>query len=250
MSSSDFSAFALFTAGLAAFAPAVSALIVPGGSNPTAGAVFTPDGTSKVTAGQSFKVTWNATTAGCGDKVDLVLLYGPSSSQMNAQSYIVQSTDNSGSYDWTPSTSLTATDDTNKYGIELICDQTQAYQYTTRFSLDNSNPTSSSASGSASGSTTASGSASSSASVSSSTTSVKYPTGNSTTTAVTGGVTSTGTATVTHTASGSKTTGGATSTGSSTSSSGSASATGNAADHMKAGFGGLLAAAAVVVFAL
>ncbi|GAM85200.1 hypothetical protein ANO11243_032040 [Dothideomycetidae sp. 11243] len=158
---------------------------------------------------------------------------------MNAQSYIVQSTDNSGSYDWTPSTSLTATDDTNKYGIELICDQTQAYQYTTRFSLDNSNPTSSSASGSASGSTTASGSASSSASVSSSTTSVKYPTGNSTTTAVTGGVTSTGTATVTHTASGSKTTGGATSTGSSTSSSGSASATGNAADHMKAGFDGV-----------
>ncbi|KAF2151746.1 hypothetical protein K461DRAFT_268877 [Myriangium duriaei CBS 260.36] len=270
MSTSDFSTFALFTAGLAAFAPAVSALVVPGGSNPTAGAVTAPDSTSSVTAGQSFKVQWNSSdSAVCGDKVDLVLLYGPSPAQMNAQDYIVQGIANSGSYDWTPSTGLKASDDTNKYGIELICQSTKAYQYTTRFQIANKNPTSSSASasspaggytsstGSSSGSHSATSSATASSSSAASSDEPKYPTGNSTTAAGTTGAATTSTATSsghhsssTGSSSGSKTSGsGASSTGSSTSSSASAASSGNAADHLKAGFGGLLAAAAVAALA-
>ncbi|KAF2224813.1 Ser-Thr-rich glycosyl-phosphatidyl-inositol-anchored membrane family-domain-containing protein [Elsinoe ampelina] len=137
---SDFSTFALFTAGLAVFAPLVAAhdkeqITVPGGSNPTAGAVFQPGLNSVVPAGSGFSVTWKPTEEGCGKKVDLVLLKGPSASAMAPYSYIAKGLNNNGSYSWTPSTSLEPSEE--NYGIELICQETQAYQYSTRFGISN-----------------------------------------------------------------------------------------------------------------
>ncbi|PNS15722.1 hypothetical protein CAC42_4174 [Sphaceloma murrayae] len=137
---SDLSTFALFTAGLAVFAPLVAAhgkepITVPGGSDPTAGAIFQPGLNAVVPAGGSFSVTWKPTEEGCGKKVDLVLLKGPSASAMAAYSYIAKGLNNNGSYAWSPSTSLEPSPE--DYGIELICQETQAYQYSTRFGISN-----------------------------------------------------------------------------------------------------------------
>ncbi|PSK60382.1 hypothetical protein B9Z65_532 [Elsinoe australis] len=135
---SDFSTFALFTAGLAVFAPLVAAkdpITVPGGSNPTAGAIYQPSLNAVVPAGGSFSVTWKPTEEGCGKKVDLVLLKGPSANAMAPLEYIAKGLNNNGSYAWSPSTSLEPSPE--DYGIELICQETQAYQYTTRFGISN-----------------------------------------------------------------------------------------------------------------
>jgi len=50
---------------------------------------------------------------------------------------LVEGLANSGSYIWTPSTSLD--DDVTHYGIELIVDGTGQYQYSTQFGISNPN---------------------------------------------------------------------------------------------------------------
>ena len=111
----------LFTAGLAAFAPLASAYTTPTG-DPSGNAIYEPGLNSIVPVGKPFTITWDPTTEG---NVSLVLLHGPSSNCVPIQT-IAESIENSGSYDWTPSTDLAP----NKtyYGLELIVVKTGQYQ--------------------------------------------------------------------------------------------------------------------------
>lgn len=114
---------ALFTAGLAAFAPLASAYTTPKG-DPTGNAIYEPGLNSIVPVGKPFTITWEPDTKGT---VSLVLLHGPSTNCVPIHT-IVEGINNTGSYDWTPDTSLAP----NKtyYGIELVVDGTGQYQCT------------------------------------------------------------------------------------------------------------------------
>ncbi|KAI4126965.1 MAG: hypothetical protein LQ347_004780, partial [Umbilicaria vellea] len=145
----------------AAVVSLVSAITVPGGSNPSGNSINLPTAGQIVPVGSPFTITWTPTTTGT---VTLVLLQGPSTN-VQPIAYIAQNISNSGSYSWTPPTSLAP--DTTHYGIELIVDSTQAYQYTSQFGI--SNPSYSSLSSATSTSAYASASTSGSSSSSSST---------------------------------------------------------------------------------
>ncbi|KAG9833071.1 hypothetical protein KCU98_g12494, partial [Aureobasidium melanogenum] len=121
---------ALFTAGLAAFAPLASAYTTPKG-DPTGNAIYEPGLNSIVPVGKPFTITWEPDTKGT---VSLVLLHGPSTNCVPIHT-IVEGIDNTGSYDWTPGTDLAP----NKtyYGIELVVDGTGQYQYSTQFGISN-----------------------------------------------------------------------------------------------------------------
>lgn len=111
----------LFTAGLAAFAPLASAYTQPKG-DPSGNAIYEPGLNSIVPVGKPFSITWEPTTEG---KISLVLLHGPSTNVVPIAT-IAESIDNSGSYSWTPSTSLAPNN--TYYGIELIVEGTGQYQ--------------------------------------------------------------------------------------------------------------------------
>lgn len=117
---SDFSAFALFTAGLACLT-SVSAYTTPVGENPSGNPIYRPL-KEIVPAGQPFTITWEPTV---GDTVTLVLLRGPPENVVPL-SPIVENIPNSGSYSWTPSTDLVP--DTTRYGIQLIVDTPASLQ--------------------------------------------------------------------------------------------------------------------------
>ena len=119
----DYSAFALFTAGLSLI-PAVSAYTKPVGDSPSGNAIYEPGLNSVVPAGQQFSITWEPTTSKC-ETVDLVLLKGPSTNAVY-YSTIVENYTNNGSFAWTPSKDLAP--QTVGYGIQLICDGTGVYQ--------------------------------------------------------------------------------------------------------------------------
>ncbi|KAK4554203.1 hypothetical protein LTR86_008731 [Recurvomyces mirabilis] len=153
---SDFSAFALFTAGLACFIPAVAAWTQPVGDSPSGNPISQPGLNSVVPVGQPFTITWQPTTSGT---VTIVLLKGPSSNAV-PQYAIVEKIQNSGSYAWTPSTDL-APGDTG-YGLQLIDDENGQYQYSTQWGISNPSYVSSSSSASASTTVTVTSSASSS----------------------------------------------------------------------------------------
>lgn len=84
-------------------------------------------------ADPDLQITWNPTTQGT---VTLVLLKGPSENAV-PQYAIVEKTENDGSYVWTPSTDLEASEGAKGYGIQLIDDATGQYQYTTQFGISN-----------------------------------------------------------------------------------------------------------------
>ncbi|MCJ1299171.1 hypothetical protein MMC08_001963 [Hypocenomyce scalaris] len=140
--------FAIVALAAAAFAGLASAITVPGGSNPSGNPLTLPSAGELVPAGSPFIITWTPTTTGT---VTLLLLQGPSTDVIPI-AYIAQNINNTGTYAWTPSTSLTP--DTTHYGIELVVDETQAYQYTSQFGI--SNPSYSSSSSASSTSTSAS----------------------------------------------------------------------------------------------
>jgi hypothetical protein len=71
-------------------------------------------------------------------------LKGPSTNAVFNQ-VIVESIDNSGSYTWTPPTTLEGTDGPGGYGIQLIDDMDGHYQYSTQFGISNEEPVSSAA---------------------------------------------------------------------------------------------------------
>jgi hypothetical protein len=92
-----------------------------------------------------------------------LLLRGPSTDVVPIDT-LADGIQNTGTYVWTPSTSLQP--DTTGYGLQLICDDTGEYQYSTQFGISNPNY---SGSNSSSASTSGSGySSNSTASVTSS----------------------------------------------------------------------------------
>lgn len=145
------SVFTAFTVGLAAVA---SAYTTPVG-NPSGNPISLPGLNSIVPAGKPYTITWNPTTTGT---IALVLLRGPSTNVVPIAT-IVDGIANSGTYVWTPSTSLEP--DVTHYGIQLIVDGTGQYQYTTQFGISNPAYVSSSSSSVVATSTSATSSASS-----------------------------------------------------------------------------------------
>jgi len=131
---------AAFFAGVSAvLASLASAYTTPVGANPSGNPILTPGLQQQVPIGKPFEITWNPTSSGT---VTLVLLRGPSN---NVQPLfpIVEKIPNTGSYSWTPPTSLTP--DTTHYGIQLIQDSNGVYQYSTQFGLSGDGAVSSSA---------------------------------------------------------------------------------------------------------
>jgi hypothetical protein len=112
---------------LAAFAAAYTQ---PDYSNPPQGnAILSPGLNEQVPEGAPYTIKWDPTL---GKTVSLVLLRGPSSNVVPLET-IVEDIPNSGSYKWTPSTSLTV--DTTHYGILLVVEGTGAYQWSTQFGI-------------------------------------------------------------------------------------------------------------------
>lgn len=138
---------ALAAVGFAAFTPT---------NGPTGNPISAPGLNQQIPVGQPFTITWAPTTPG---PVSIILLRGPSTNVVPI-AVITDSTPNTGTFVWTPSTSLE--NDSTHYGIQII-DQDGDFQYSTQFGIKNDNPTSSSVSSMSSSWT---GPASSSSSVS------------------------------------------------------------------------------------
>ena len=127
------SMFGLFTAGLAALAPLVSAYTTPTGTEPKGNPISQPGLNTIVPVGETFTITWEPTTQGT---VSLVLLKGPAENLIPVYA-IAEKIENSGSYTWDPKTTLEASEGAKGYGIQLIDDKTGQYQYTTQFGISN-----------------------------------------------------------------------------------------------------------------
>ncbi|KAF2996223.1 hypothetical protein E8E13_002661 [Curvularia kusanoi] len=82
-----------------------------------------------VPACKPFTITWQPTTTGA---VSLLLLRGPSTNVVPIQT-LAEGLPNSGSYQWTPASTLEA--DVTHYGLQLIDDATGQYQYSTQFGI-------------------------------------------------------------------------------------------------------------------
>ncbi|KAJ4339681.1 hypothetical protein N0V87_003122 [Didymella glomerata] len=82
-----------------------------------------------VPACKAFTITWQPTTT---NTVSLLLLRGPSTNVVPIQT-LAEGINNSGSFAWTPASSLEA--DTTHYGLQLIDDVTGQYQYSTQFGI-------------------------------------------------------------------------------------------------------------------
>ncbi|MCJ1358741.1 MAG: hypothetical protein MMC33_008741 [Icmadophila ericetorum] len=115
----------------AAFAGLTAAYTQPVGATPSGNPISKPGLNEIVPAGKPYTITWDPTTQGT---VTIVLLRGPSTN-IKPLYPIVEKIPNTGTYVWTPSTSLQA--DTTHYGIQLIDDATGAYQYSTQFGISN-----------------------------------------------------------------------------------------------------------------
>lgn len=103
------------------------------GDTPSGNPIAKPGLNEIVPVGKPYAITWQPTTTGC-TKVDLVLLRGPAEN-IKPLYAIVEGASNTGSFSWTPASDLEP--DTTHYGIQLICDESGAYQYTTQFGISN-----------------------------------------------------------------------------------------------------------------
>ncbi|KAH2851108.1 hypothetical protein KXV85_004845 [Aspergillus fumigatus] len=99
--------------------------------DPTGNAILKPGLNELVPAGKPYTITWDPTTTG---PVSLVLLRGPSTNVVPIET-LADSIPNSGSFSWTPSTSLEP--DTTHYGLLLVVEGTGQYQYSTQFGISN-----------------------------------------------------------------------------------------------------------------
>jgi hypothetical protein len=115
----------------AAFAAAYTAPKMTG-TGPDGNAITSPGLAEEVPAGKPYTIIWDPSTPG---PVTLVFLKGPSANAV-PQYAIAEHIANTGSYEWTPSTSLAP--GTTGYGILLVDDVTGAYQYSTQFGIKNS----------------------------------------------------------------------------------------------------------------
>ncbi|EAW17793.1 GPI anchored serine-threonine rich family protein [Aspergillus fischeri NRRL 181] len=99
--------------------------------DPTGNAILKPGLNELVPAGKQYTIEWDPTTTG---PVSLVLLRGPSTNVVPIET-LADSIPNSGSFSWTPSTSLEP--DTTHYGLMLVVEGTGQYQYSTQFGISN-----------------------------------------------------------------------------------------------------------------
>lgn len=166
--------------------------------DPTGNAILKPGLNELVPAGKPYTITWDPTTTG---PVSLVLLRGPSTNVVPIET-LADSIPNSGSFSWTPSTSLEP--DTTHYGLLLVVEGTGQYQYSTQFGISNpgyTGSTSQSSSTSPTATETKSSSATESSSSKSSTTGKPETTTTTppTTTAISGSASADSTTTVSET---------------------------------------------------
>jgi hypothetical protein len=83
-----------------------------------------------VPACKAYTIKWTPTTP---NAVSILLLRGPSENVVPLGAPLAEGIANSGSFSWTPSSSLEA--DTTHYGLQLIDDITGQYQYSTQFGI-------------------------------------------------------------------------------------------------------------------
>ncbi|ETN46096.1 uncharacterized protein HMPREF1541_00280 [Cyphellophora europaea CBS 101466] len=120
---------------LAALAPLAYAFTQP--TDATFGALLTPDLSSPVTQGESYKVTWDA-TGHEKSTVSLVLCRGDSTNCVTDKTAIVEKVPaGAASYEWDVPCSLPAGKQATStgYGMLIIEDGTGIFQYSTQFSV-------------------------------------------------------------------------------------------------------------------
>jgi hypothetical protein len=117
---------------LSALVAVVSAFTDPDYSqSPSGNPIALPGLDELVPVGKPYTITWTPTTPG---KVSIILLRGPSSNVVPIDT-LADGVDNTGTFIWTPSTSLE--NDVTHYGLEIIVEGTGQYQYSTQFGIKN-----------------------------------------------------------------------------------------------------------------
>lgn len=111
--------------------------VVSAYTQPVNGPVGNPIGKpglhEKVPVGKPYTITWTPNHC-TEDTITLLLLKGPSTNIIPLYP-IVEKSPNSGSYVWTPDASFP--DSTEGYGVQLICDTSGDYQWSTQFGFAN-----------------------------------------------------------------------------------------------------------------
>ncbi|KAI9824762.1 MAG: hypothetical protein M1832_001590 [Thelocarpon impressellum] len=102
----------------------------PKGAYPSGNSLFRPGLAEMVPRGEEFTIKWTPTTP--DHTVTLLLLRGPSENVRPLHA-IAERVPNSGEHRWTPAADLEP--DTTHYGIQLVDDETGAYQYTSQFGV-------------------------------------------------------------------------------------------------------------------
>jgi len=126
---------------LSALVAVVSALTDPDYSQPPSGNPIALPGLNElVPVGKPYTITWTPTTPG---KVSIILLRGPSNNVVPLET-LADAVDNTGTFVWTPSTSLE--NDVSHYGLLIVVEGTGQYQYSTQFGIKNDGTPSSSSS--------------------------------------------------------------------------------------------------------
>jgi hypothetical protein len=137
---------------IAALAAFVSAVAPNYSQSPSGNPISLPGLGEQVPVGKPYTITWQPTTPGT---VSLTLVRGPSNN-VTPLLNIAQSIPNTGSFVWTPPTTLQ--NDVTHYGLLLVVDATGQYQYSVQFGISNPNggyggsPSSSSSGSSSTGS--------------------------------------------------------------------------------------------------
>ncbi|KAI9797320.1 MAG: hypothetical protein M1825_006018 [Sarcosagium campestre] len=103
----------------------------PVGNEPKGNPIGNPGLNEQVPVEEPYTISWDPTSDGT---VTLILLRGPSTN-IKPLKVLVERLPNQGSYIWNPSNSLEP--DKTHYGIQLIDDNSGAYQYTAQFGIVN-----------------------------------------------------------------------------------------------------------------
>ncbi|GFF80574.1 uncharacterized serine-rich protein C1E8.05 [Aspergillus udagawae] len=157
--------------------------------DPTGNAIVKPGLNEQVPAGKPYTIEWDPTTTG---PISLVLLRGPSTNVVPIAT-LADNIPNSGSFSWTPSTSLEP--DTTHYGLMLVVEGTGQYQYSTQFGISNSDYTGSTSNSSSTATTATKSSSVTESSSKPSTTGTTTATGTATSGSVSADTTTTATTT-------------------------------------------------------
>ncbi|KMU89079.1 GPI anchored serine-threonine rich protein [Coccidioides immitis H538.4] len=98
---------------------------------PKGNAISKPSLDEQVVAGEEYTITWDADSPG---PISIQLLRGPSEN-VKPIAVITASTENTGSFKWTPS--ITLENDVTHYGLLIVDQSTGQYQWSTQFGIKN-----------------------------------------------------------------------------------------------------------------